>query len=96
MEKTKEQEFLKELRRLEKRNKELVEQVNDDQSKLITLTDAYEKLYEKTKKYKTQIEAAVRCYKLINGHLKRKANYLNAFLGRTSGGECYKVQTLTT
>ena len=35
-----------------------MDQVNEDQNKLITLTNAYEKLYEKAKKYKQQIEKA--------------------------------------
>ena len=35
MEKCKEQEFIKEIRRLEKRNKELMDQVNDEQLKLL-------------------------------------------------------------
>lgn len=58
MEKSKESEYMKELRNMEMHNKKLVDQLNEDQSKLITLTDAYEKLYEKTKKYKAQIEQA--------------------------------------
>lgn len=58
MEKSKEQEFLKELRAMENHNKKLVDQLNEDQAKLMTLTNAYEKLYEKTKKYKAQIEQA--------------------------------------
>jgi len=58
MERSKEQEFMKEMRQLEMHNKKLVEQLNDDRTKLITLTDAYEKLYEKAKKYKAQIEQA--------------------------------------
>lgn len=58
LEKTKEQELLKEVRRVEKRNKELMDQVGDEQSKLIALTDAYDKLQEKMRKYKGQIEGA--------------------------------------
>lgn len=58
MERGKEQEFLKELRHMEIQNKKLVDQVNEDQTKLVTLTNAYEKLYEKAKKYKQQIEKA--------------------------------------
>lgn len=59
MEKCKEQEFIKEIRRLEKRNKELMDQVNDEQLKLLSLTDAYDKIQDKMKKYKGQIEGAV-------------------------------------
>ena len=59
LEKAKEQEFLKEIRRLEKRNKDLMDQVNDEQLKLLSLTDAYDKLQDKMKKYKGQIEGAV-------------------------------------
>lgn len=59
LEKCKEQEFIKEIRRLEKRNKELMDQVNDEQLKLLSLTDAYDKIQDKMKKYKGQIEGAV-------------------------------------
>lgn len=58
MERSKEAGFINELRQMEMHNKKLVDQLNDDQNKLITLTDAYEKLYEKAKKYKAQIETA--------------------------------------
>ncbi len=58
IERSKEQEFMKEIRQMEMHNKKLVDQLNDDRTKLITLTDAYEKLYEKAKKYKAQIEHA--------------------------------------
>jgi hypothetical protein len=58
-ERAKEQEFIKELRRVEKRNKELQDQVVEEQTKLYTITDAYEKQQEKMKKYKGQIEGAV-------------------------------------
>lgn len=56
LERVKEQELNKELRRLEKRNKELMDQVGDEQAKLIAMTDAYDKIHEKMKKYKGQIE----------------------------------------
>lgn len=58
LEKSKEQEFIKELRRLEKRNKELIEQNGEEQNRLLSLGDAYEKLQDKMKKYKGQIEGA--------------------------------------
>lgn len=56
LERAKEQELTKELRRLEKRNKELMDQVGDEQAKLIAMTDAYDKIHDKMKKYKGQIE----------------------------------------
>lgn len=57
LEKAKEQEYIKEIRRLEKRNKDLLDQIADEQLKLMTLTDAYDKLQMKMKVYKGQIEA---------------------------------------
>jgi len=59
LEKAKEQEYIKEIRRLEKRNKDLLDQIADEQLKLMTLTDAYDKLQVKMKTYKGQIEGAV-------------------------------------
>ena len=59
LEKAKEQEYIKEIRRLEKRNKDLLDQIADEQLKLMTLTDAYDKLQMKMKVYKGQIEATV-------------------------------------
>lgn len=56
MEKAKEQELAKEMRRLEKRNKDLLDQIGEEQAKLISMTDAYDKIQEKMKKYKGQIE----------------------------------------
>jgi hypothetical protein len=58
LEKCKEQEFIKELRRLEKRNKDLIEQNGEEQARLLSLGDAYEKLQDKMRKYKGQIEGA--------------------------------------
>jgi myosin protein heavy chain len=58
LEKAKEQEYIKEIRRLEKRNKDLLDQIGDEQLKLMTLNDAYEKLQIKMKAYKSQIEGA--------------------------------------
>jgi myosin heavy chain 1/2/3/4/8/13/7B/15 len=58
LEKCKEQEFIKELRRLEKRNKDLIEQNSEEQARLLSLGDAYEKLQDKMRKYKGQIEGA--------------------------------------
>jgi DNA repair ATPase RecN len=60
LEKTKEQEYLKEIKRQDKRIKDLLEQLNDEQTRLITISEAYEKLSEKMRKYKGQIEGAVR------------------------------------
>jgi uncharacterized coiled-coil DUF342 family protein len=59
LEKAKEQEYIKEIRRLEKRNKDLLDQIADEQLKLMTLTGAYDKLQVKMKTYKGQIEGAV-------------------------------------
>ena len=56
IEKAKQQEYLKEVRRLEKRNKDLEDMLADEQNRLLSITDAYEKLQEKMKKYKGQIE----------------------------------------
>ncbi len=58
-EKVKEQELLKEVRRLEKRNKDLSDQIAEEQQRLLALSDAYDKQQEKMKKYKGQIEGAV-------------------------------------
>lgn len=60
--KTREQELMKEVRRLEQRNKLLLDQVGDEQAKLISLTEAYDKTQEKMKRYKGQIEGAV-CFR---------------------------------
>jgi hypothetical protein len=57
--KTKEQELLKEVRRLEKRNKDMMDQIGEEQARLISITDAYDKTQEKMKRYKGQIEGAV-------------------------------------
>ena len=66
MEKAKEQEYIKEIRRLEKRNKDLLDQIADEQLKLMTLTDAYDKLQVKMKTYKGQIEGAVSSKNKVN------------------------------
>lgn len=50
---------MKEVRRLEARNKQLLDQVGEEQAKLISLTEAYDKTQEKMKRYKGQIEGAV-------------------------------------
>lgn len=57
--KTREQDLLKEVRRLEQRNKQLLDQVGEEQAKLISLTEAYDKTQDKMKRYKGQIEGAV-------------------------------------
>ncbi|CAF0735017.1 unnamed protein product [Brachionus calyciflorus] len=56
LERAKEQEMAKELRRLEKRNKDLLDQIGDEQAKLMAMTDAYDKIHDKMKKFKGQIE----------------------------------------
>lgn len=43
---------------MEKRNKELIERINEDQSKLMQYAEAYQKLFEKAKKYKTMVSGA--------------------------------------
>jgi myosin heavy chain 1/2/3/4/8/13/7B/15 len=58
LEKCKSQEFIKEIRRLEKRSKELVTQVEEEQQKVLSLTESHEKLQEKMRKYRGQIEGA--------------------------------------
>jgi myosin heavy chain 1/2/3/4/8/13/7B/15 len=54
----KEHELIKEIRRLEKRNKDLMDQINEEQTKLFTLTEAYDKIQDKMKKYKGQVDGA--------------------------------------
>ena len=83
LEKAKEQEYIKEIRRLEKRNKDLVDQITDEQLKLMALTDAYDKLQIKMKVYKGQIEGAVRGFLV-----QTRAFTLNTIVsikGRASG-----------
>ena len=64
LERSREQEYIKEIRRLERKNKELLDQLADDQSRLYSLGEAYDKLQEKMKKCKGQIEGAVSLFQL--------------------------------
>ena len=57
-EKSKEQEWSKKLRSLEKRNKELLDALNDEHVKMQSIGDAYDKLQERLRKYKGQVEGA--------------------------------------
>lgn len=57
-ERLKAQELIKEIRRLEKRNKDLADQAIDEQAKVIALSEAHDKLQDKLKKYRGQIEGA--------------------------------------
>lgn len=57
-EKAKEVEYVNQLRRFEKRNKELVDRINEDQTKLMQFSDAYNKMCEKAKKYKSMVAGA--------------------------------------
>lgn len=59
LERTRSQDYLKEARRLEKRAKDLASQVEDEQTKVLSLTESHEKLQEKLRKYRGQIEGAV-------------------------------------
>jgi hypothetical protein len=59
-EKGKNQELMKEIKRLEKRLKDVIGQLEDERIKVISLNDSNEKLQEKMKKYRGQIEGAVR------------------------------------
>ncbi len=58
-EKGKNQELFKEIKRLEKRLKDAVGQLEDERLKVVSLNDSNEKLQEKMKKYRSQIEGAV-------------------------------------
>jgi hypothetical protein len=58
-EKGKNQELLKEIKRLEKRLKDAICQLEDERVKVFSLNDSNEKLQEKMKKYRSQIEGAV-------------------------------------
>ena len=52
------QELLKDLRRNEKRVKDLLIQVDEEQSKVLLLTDSLSKVNDKMRIYKSQIESA--------------------------------------
>ncbi len=44
---------------MEKRSKDLAGQVEEEQQKVLSLTESHEKLQEKMRKYRGQIEGAV-------------------------------------
>jgi myosin heavy chain 6/7 len=52
------QELLKDLRRYEKRVKDLLSQVDEEQTKVLSLTDSISKVNDKMRVYKAQIESA--------------------------------------
>lgn len=52
------QELLKDLRRYEKRVKDLLSQVDEEQTKVLSLTDSISKVNDKMRVYKSQIESA--------------------------------------
>lgn len=58
MERTRYQELLKELRRNERRIKELLTQVDEEQAKILSLTDTLSKTNDRMRIYKSQIESA--------------------------------------
>lgn len=58
MERARYQELLKDLRRYEKRVKELLSQVDEEQTKVLSLTDSLSKVNDKMRVYKSQIESA--------------------------------------
>lgn len=58
LERTRYQELLKELRRNERRIKELLTQVDEEQAKILSLTDTLSKTNDRMRIYKSQIESA--------------------------------------
>jgi predicted RNase H-like nuclease (RuvC/YqgF family) len=58
LERARYQELLKDLRRNEKRVKELLSQVDEEQTKILSLTDSLSKTNDKMRIYKSQIESA--------------------------------------
>ncbi|CAF5192855.1 unnamed protein product, partial [Rotaria magnacalcarata] len=52
------QELLKDLRRNEKRLKDLLSQVDEEQTKVLSLTESLSKVNDKMRIYKSQIETA--------------------------------------
>ena len=57
MERARYQELLKELRRNERRIKELLSQVDEEQAKVLALTDSLSKTGDRMRIYKSQIES---------------------------------------
>lgn len=58
LERARYQELLKDLRRYEKRVKDLLGQVDEEQTKVLSLTDSISKVNDKMRVYKSQIESA--------------------------------------
>lgn len=58
LERARYQELLKDLRRNERRVKELLSQVDEEQTKVLALTDSLSKTNDKLRIYKCQIETA--------------------------------------
>ncbi len=58
LERARYQELLKDLRRYEKRVKDLLSQVDEEQTKVLSLTDSLGKVNDKMRVYKSQIESA--------------------------------------
>ncbi len=57
LERVRYQELLKELRRNERRVKELLSQVDEEQTKVLSLTDSLGKTNDRMRIYKSQIES---------------------------------------
>lgn len=49
---------MKDLRRYEKRVKDLLSQIDEEQTKVLSLTDSLSKVNDKMRVYKSQIESA--------------------------------------
>lgn len=58
LERVRYQELLKELRRNERRIKELLSQVDEEQAKVLSLNDSLSKTNDRMRIYKSQIEGA--------------------------------------
>lgn len=58
LERVRYQELLKELRRNERRVKELLSQVDEEQAKVLSLNDSLNKTNDRMRTYKSQIEGA--------------------------------------
>ena len=58
MERARYQELLKDLRRNEKRVKELLSQIDEEQTKVLSLSDSLSKTNDRLRVYKSQIESA--------------------------------------
>lgn len=58
LERVRYQELLKELRRNERRVKELLSQVDEEQAKVLSLNDSLNKTSDRMRVYKSQIEGA--------------------------------------